>query len=128
MLFFNVVAVAAVFWSHGKMALDGPNWGQEALCLANADLADILGDMDVDWGNDHFGDFCRIPNFWISSSPDFQNLILSTCLGEHIFILDMWVVGLQFDSSPQALWPPSSQFVEALRSTPTRPMPKVRNS
>ena len=31
-----------------KMAWDGPKWGREDLFLANPDLADILGDMDLD--------------------------------------------------------------------------------
>ena len=32
-----------------KMAWDGPKWGREVLFPANPDLADILGDMDLDF-------------------------------------------------------------------------------
>jgi len=42
------------FLVHGKMNWDGPKWGQEVLLPANPDLADILGDMDLDVGNLHF--------------------------------------------------------------------------
>ena len=48
-----------------------PKWVREALFLANPDLADILGDIDLD-----FEIFFRVawsPNFWIYSFPDFQS-------------------------------------------------------
>ena len=34
-----------------KMAWDGPKLGREGLFPANPDLADILGDMDLDFEN-----------------------------------------------------------------------------
>ena len=37
-----------------KLAWDGSKWGRESLFPANSDLADILGDMDVDFENFHF--------------------------------------------------------------------------
>ena len=42
------------FRSIGKMAWDGPKWGQEVVFPANPDLADILSDMDLGFGNFHF--------------------------------------------------------------------------
>ena len=36
------------------MAWDGPKWGREGLFPANPDLANILGDMDLDFVNFHF--------------------------------------------------------------------------
>ena len=32
-----------------KMAWDGPEWGREGLVPANPDLANILGNMDLDF-------------------------------------------------------------------------------
>ena len=32
-----------------KIAWDGPKWGREVLFPANPDLADILGDMDLNF-------------------------------------------------------------------------------
>ena len=49
-------------------------WGREVLFPANPDLADILGDMDLDFDNFICCVFFWIPNFWISRFPDFQNL------------------------------------------------------
>ena len=43
-----------------EMAWDGPKWGREGLFPANPDLANILGDMDLD-----FEDSFLIPNFQI---------------------------------------------------------------
>ena len=37
-----------------KMAWDGPKWGREVFFPASPDLADILGDMDLDSKNLHF--------------------------------------------------------------------------
>ena len=37
-----------------KMAWDAPKWGWEFLFPANPDLADILGDMDLDFENLYF--------------------------------------------------------------------------
>ena len=56
-----------------QMAWDGPKWGQKDFFTANPDLADILGRTDLDFKNFKFF-ICWIPNFWISRSPDFQNL------------------------------------------------------
>ena len=56
-----------------KMAWDGPKWDWEDLFPTNPDLADVLGRTDLDFDNIHFLIFW-IPNFWISRSPDFQNL------------------------------------------------------
>ena len=36
-----------------KIAWDGSKWGREGLFPANPDLADILGDMDLDFDNFH---------------------------------------------------------------------------
>ena len=51
------------------MGADGPKWGQEDFFLANPDLADILGDMDFDFENFHFGDFF---GFQMSGFPGSQ--------------------------------------------------------
>ena len=48
------------------MARDGPECGREVLFPANPDLADIMGKMDLDFENLHFGDFLD------SKFPDFQ--------------------------------------------------------
>ena len=37
-----------------KMDPDGPKWGQEDFFPNNPDLADILGDMDLDFKNFDF--------------------------------------------------------------------------
>ena len=39
-----------------KIAWDGPKWGREgtSIFLANPDLADIFGDMDLDFEIFHF--------------------------------------------------------------------------
>ena len=37
-----------------KIAWDGPKWGREGLFPTNPDLANILGDMDLDVDNYHF--------------------------------------------------------------------------
>ena len=73
------------FRSIEKMALDGPKWGREGLFPANPDLADILGDMDLDFAfflfllDSKFLDFqvprfpesglglCQVPRFAICS-------------------------------------------------------------
>ena len=65
-----------------KIAWDGPNWGQEDGFLANPDLANILGRMDLDFAIFYFVDFLdpsfldfqvpRSPNSHISRSPDLQ--------------------------------------------------------
>merc|ERR1711938_252379 len=60
------------FRSMEKMAWDGPKWGREDFFPANPDLANILGRTYLDF--EIFFSFCWIPNFWISSFPDFQNL------------------------------------------------------
>ena len=39
---------------HGKIAWDGPKWGQEGFFAANPDLADVFGDMDLDFESFHF--------------------------------------------------------------------------
>ena len=59
-----------------KIAWDGPKWGQEDLFPANPDLADILGRTYFDFDKFLFPRFfiVWIPHFWISRSPDFQNL------------------------------------------------------
>ena len=40
-----------------KMNWGGPKWGREVIFLANPDLVDILGDMDLDFENCHSGYF-----------------------------------------------------------------------
>ena len=61
-------------WAFG--GVHGENdmtWGREVLFPANPDLADILGDVDLDFENFHF--VCLL-GFQISKSrfPDFRNL------------------------------------------------------
>ena len=67
-----------------KIAWGGPKCGREGLFPANPDLADILGDMYVDYKNIHFVfiflrffmfPHFRFPNFWMFRFPDFQNLV-----------------------------------------------------
>ena len=43
-----------MFPVHGKIAWDGPKWGQEDLFPTNPDLADILGDTDFNFEIFHF--------------------------------------------------------------------------
>ena len=67
---------------HGENCLGWPKWGREDLFPANSELADILGDMDLDFENFHlyivldskFLDFQvpRSPNSKICRFPDFQ--------------------------------------------------------
>ena len=40
--------------SMGKIAWDGMKWGREVIFPANPDLADILGNMDLDFENFKF--------------------------------------------------------------------------
>ena len=40
-----------------EMAWDGPKWGQEVHFPANPDLANILGDLDLNFENSHLGYF-----------------------------------------------------------------------
>ena len=54
-----------------KMAWDGPKWGQEGMLPTNSDLADVLGRTDL---RIFISLIFWIPNFWISRSPDFQNM------------------------------------------------------
>ena len=56
-----------------KMASDGPKQGREDFFPTTPDLADILGRTDLDFENLIFLIFWT-PNFWMSRSPDFQNL------------------------------------------------------
>ena len=56
------------------MAWDGPKWGREFFFSANPDLADILGRTDLDFENFYILVFFGYQIFWISKSPDFQNL------------------------------------------------------
>ena len=56
-----------------KIAWDGPKWGREDLFPANPDLADILGDMDLDFENFNFEDFLD------SKFVDFQFPDLKIC-------------------------------------------------
>ena len=44
----------AFFRSMEKMAWDGAKWGQEGFFPAIPDLADIFGDLDLDFENFHF--------------------------------------------------------------------------
>ena len=55
-----------MFSVHGKIAWDGPKWGQEGLFPANPDLADILGRTDLDFDNFNFVHYVD------SQSLDFQ--------------------------------------------------------
>ena len=43
-----------IFRSMEKIAWDAPKWGWEGFFRAGPDLADILGDVDVDFENFHF--------------------------------------------------------------------------
>ena len=66
------------------MGPDGPKWGQEVDFLANPDLADILGRMDLDFENFYFWDFWGSKNLDLLTSKnlDFltsQNLAGWTC-------------------------------------------------
>ena len=49
----NNVFVFVCFWSMEKMAWDGLKWARKVFNPANPDLADILGDMDLDFENFH---------------------------------------------------------------------------
>ena len=49
-----VFAFLGFFRSMAEMAWGGPKWRQEVAFPANPDLADILGDMDLDFENFHF--------------------------------------------------------------------------
>ena len=46
-----------IFLVHERMTWDGPKWCREGLFPANPDLADISGDMDLDFKNFDFRDF-----------------------------------------------------------------------
>ena len=46
-----------IFSVHGKIASDGPKWGQEDFFPTNPDIADILSRTDLDFENFHFSDF-----------------------------------------------------------------------
>ena len=50
----------------GKIAWDGPKWGQDVFFPTNPDLADILGRTDFDFENFYFL-MLLVPKF-----PDFQ--------------------------------------------------------
>ena len=39
---------------HGEKVWDGPKWARKVFCPANPDLANILGDMDLDFVNFRF--------------------------------------------------------------------------
>ena len=43
-----------VFSDHGKMAWDGPKWGQEDFLPTNPDLADTLDRTDLNFENLYF--------------------------------------------------------------------------
>ena len=57
-----------------KITWDGPKWAPRGFFLANPDLVDMLGRTDLDFEMFYIFLFFWIPNFWISSSPNFQNL------------------------------------------------------
>ena len=61
-----------------KMALGGPEWGQEGSFPSKPDLADILGDMDFDFENFLFLSFFLDLKFLDFQVPDFQNLAWAT--------------------------------------------------
>ena len=63
----NIFLICSV---HGKIASDGPKWGQEDLFPTNPDLADILGRTDLNF--EIFFLIFWTPNFRISRSPDLQ--------------------------------------------------------
>ena len=46
-----VLRFLELFRSMENLAWDGPKWGREIRFLANPDLADILGDMDLNLYN-----------------------------------------------------------------------------
>ena len=56
----------------GKMAWDGPKWGQDNFFATNPDLADILGRMDLDFENFHFFSDSNFPDFQVPRFPNFQ--------------------------------------------------------
>ena len=68
-------------WSMEEMTWDGAKWGREIIFPANPDFADILGDMDFDLEIFYFLYIFGIPNFWISRSPELQNLGRAWALG-----------------------------------------------
>ena len=53
----------------------GSKWGREDLFPANPDLANILGDMVLDFDNFHCNIFVGFQIAGFSRFPDFQNLV-----------------------------------------------------
>ena len=62
------------------MPWNDPKWGQEILFAANPDFADILGDMDFDFENFHFGARVGLPRKqnMPADLPDFQPTLRDT--------------------------------------------------
>ena len=55
--FFAFFGIVFWPWSMEEMGYASPKWGRGVLFLANPDLADILGDMDLDFGDVYFQGF-----------------------------------------------------------------------
>ena len=62
----------------GKIASDGPKWGQEDLFPTNPDLVDILGRTDLKFENFYVFFIFWTPKFWISRSPSLRIRALDT--------------------------------------------------
>ena len=60
-----------IFLVHGKIASDGPKWGQEDFFPTNPDLADNLGRTDLNFENFYFFDVLD-PKFPDIQVPNFQ--------------------------------------------------------
>ena len=56
-----------IFGIHGKIICNDMKGGREVLFPANPDLADILGDMDLDFENFHFFLDSKFMDFQVSS-------------------------------------------------------------
>ena len=69
----NKNSCVTVFWSMEKLACNGTKRGREVPSPTNPDLANIMGDTDVDFNAFYFLDFLdsKFPDFQVPRFPDF---------------------------------------------------------